>query len=163
MIVSSSSKGRYGRIDRTQSLEILSLNHNVNTIQCSTIQYNTEKKRKKKKLKVGLTLQETKQRKKNRDDCPNVMLLPLVAPLLSSSSSSDYCSTRRSSLAVVYNIKYTYKYNIKTRFLSLSLCFSLSVCVESVSLGLKLLFDRPKVGTDGRTNASQCVIRVRRQ
>ena len=89
MIVLSNSKGRYGCIDRTQSLEILSLNHNVNTIQCSTIQYRKEKKRKKKKLKVGLTLQETekkkkkkKKRKKNRDDCPNVMLLPLVAPLL---------------------------------------------------------------------------------
>ena len=48
MIVLSNSKGRYGRIDRTQSLEILSLNHNVNTIQCSTIQYRKEKKRKEK-------------------------------------------------------------------------------------------------------------------
>ena len=58
-------------------------------MQHNTIEKRKEKKRKKKKLKVGLTLQETekkkkkkKKRKKNRDDCPNVMLLPLVAPLL---------------------------------------------------------------------------------
>ena len=69
-------------------------------MQHNTIQKRKEKKRKKKKkLKVGLTLQETekkkKKKKKNRDDCPNVMLLPLVAPLL-----FFFCLLQHTSLVV---------------------------------------------------------------